>query len=84
VPELVERLSDTRKVLHFKRVKGYSCSLAANLVPSHEVFKHLFDADNPYHISSPASRSPLRKVPVKQTLETVSLKGKDLLDFLPY
>ncbi|MBP1732195.1 MAG: 4-hydroxybenzoate decarboxylase [Deltaproteobacteria bacterium] len=83
VPELIERLSDTRKVLLFKRVKGYSCSLAANLVPSHEVFRHLFDTDNPYQYFLAGIKKTAKKVLVKRTLETVSLKGKDLLDFLP-
>lgn len=84
VPELIERLSDSRKVLLFKRVRGYTCSLVANLVPSHEVFRHVFESDNPYQHFLDGIKKAAPKVHVKERkLETVSLKGKDLLDFLP-
>ncbi len=83
VPELIERLSDARKVLFFKKVKGYTCSLAANLVPSHEAFRLLFDAENPYQYFLDGIKKTAKKVAVKQTLETMSLRGKDLLNLLP-
>jgi 2,5-furandicarboxylate decarboxylase 1 len=83
VPELIERLSSTKKVLLFKNVKGYRCSLVANLVPSHEVFRLLFDKDNPYQFFLEGVKKTAKKVRAERTLETVSVKGKDLLDLLP-
>ena len=83
VPELIERLSDTKKVLLFKNLKGYTCSLVANLVPSHEVFRHLFDTDNPYQFFLEGVKKTAKKVKAERKLETVSVKGKDLLDLLP-
>jgi 2,5-furandicarboxylate decarboxylase 1 len=83
VPELIERLSATKKVLLFKNLKGYKCSLVANLVPSHEVFRHLFNADNPYQFFLEGIRKTAKKVKAERKLETVSLKGRDLLELLP-
>ena len=48
IPDLIERLSWEGKVLLFENVKGYTCQLVANLVPSHDIFKELFDTENPY------------------------------------
>jgi len=83
VPELIERLSGTKKVLLFKNLKGYTCSLVANLVPSHEVFRLLFDTDNPYQFFLEGVKKTAKKVKAERKLETVSVKGKDLLDLLP-
>ncbi len=84
VPELIERLSESRKVLLFKRLRGYICSLVANLVPSHEAFRHIFESDNPYQYFLDGIKKSAPKVQAaERKLETVSLKGKDLLDFLP-
>ena len=83
IPELIERLSDTKKVLLFKNLKGYACSLVANLVPSHDVFRHLFDTDNPYQFFLEGIKKTAKKVKAERKLETVSLKGRDLLDLLP-
>ncbi len=83
VPELIERLSGTKKVLLFKNLKGYTCSLVANLVPSHDVFRHLFDTDNPYQFFLERVKKTAKKVKAERKLETVSVKGKDLLDLLP-
>ena len=83
IPELIERLSATKKVLLFKNLKGYKCSLVANLVPSHEVFRHLFNADNPYQFFLEGIRKTAKKVKAERKLETVSVKGRDLLELLP-
>ncbi len=83
IPELIERLSDTKKVLLFKNLKGYTCSLVANLVPSHEIFRLLFDTDNPYQFFLENLKKRAKKVRVERRLETVSVKGRDLLELLP-
>jgi 2,5-furandicarboxylate decarboxylase 1 len=83
IPELIERLSGTRKVLLFKNLKGYTCSLVANLVPSHEIFRLLFDTDNPYQFFLEGLKKRAKKVRVEKKLETVSVKGRDLLELLP-
>jgi 2,5-furandicarboxylate decarboxylase 1 len=83
VPELIERLSATKKVLLFKNLKGYRCSLVANLVPSHEVFRHLFNAENPYQFFLEGIKKTAKKVKAERKLETVSVKGRDLLELLP-
>ena len=83
IPELIERLSDTKKVLLFKNLKGYTCSLVANLVPSHEIFRHLFDTENPYQFFLESLKKTAKKVRVEKKLETVSVKGRDLLELLP-
>ncbi len=83
IPQLIEQLSDTKKVLLFKNLKGYSCSLVANLVPSHDVFRLLFNTDNPYGYFLEGLKKKAPKVEVQRKLETVSTKGKDLLQLLP-
>ncbi len=83
VPELIERLSATKKVLLFKNLKGYRCSLVANLVPSHEVFQHLFNVENPYQFFLEGIKKTAKKVKAERKLETVSVKGRDLLELLP-
>ena len=83
VPELIERLSATKKVLLFKNLKRYRCSLVANLVPSHEVFRHLFNAENPYQFFLEGIKKTAKKVKAERKLEAVSVKGRDLLELLP-
>jgi len=48
IPALIEKLSWEGKILLFEDVKGYTCKLVANLVPSHDIFKELFNTENPY------------------------------------
>ncbi len=83
IPELIERLSDTKKVLLFKDVKGYNCSVVANVVPSHEIFRLLFDTDNPYQFFLEGVKRTADKIPAARKLESVSVKGRDLLGLLP-
>ena len=48
VPELIERLSDRKKVLLFEKIEGYACKMVANSVPDLDVFSLLMDgASNP-------------------------------------
>jgi 2,5-furandicarboxylate decarboxylase 1 len=84
VPALIEKLSPRRKALLFNRVAGYNCRIATNLVPSHEVFRDLFEADNPYEAFLSGVRTLQAKVPVERPrFETIDVKGRDLLKILP-
>ena len=69
IPELIERLSETKKVLLFKNLKGYRCSLVANLVPSHEVFRHLFNVENPYQFFLEGIKKTAKKVKERQNIK---------------
>jgi len=83
IPQLIEQLSDTKKVLLFKSLKGYTCSLVANLVPSHEIFRLIFDTDDPYNFFLQSLKKTAKTVQTERKLETVSVKGRDLLSLLP-
>jgi 2,5-furandicarboxylate decarboxylase 1 len=85
IPELIEKLSDSKKILLFENVEGYSCRLVANCVPSLDVFKIFFDgALNPGEAFLEGVKKSCEKVPVSRGhLNTVDVRNKDLLDFLP-
>lgn len=84
IPELIERLSKSRKVLFFESVEGYSCRLVANLAPTHDSFKMLFRAEDPYEFFVRAIQRKEKTVKVEGIgLETVKMAGKDLMSFLP-
>jgi len=41
IPELIEKLSDIKKILLFEHIDGYDCRLVANCIPSLDVFSVL-------------------------------------------
>lgn len=85
IPELIEKLSDSKKVLLFEHVEGYSCRLVANCVPSLDIFKIFFDGvSNPGEAFLEGVKKSCEKVPVKPgKLNTIDVRNKDLLDLLP-
>ncbi|MDI6726359.1 MAG: UbiD family decarboxylase [Smithellaceae bacterium] len=84
IPAFMERLSGTRKALLFEAVKGYNCRLAANIVPSHEVFTGLFGRENPYdYFLQGIQRSAGKILLSERNLKTTTMADKDLTDFLP-
>jgi UbiD family decarboxylase len=85
IPELIEKLSDSKKVLLFDRIEGYSFRLVANCVPAPDVFKTLLDgASNPGEAFLERTKKSYEKVPVNRGhLHTVDVQNKDLLDLLP-
>ncbi len=84
IPELIERLSQHRKVLLFEVVENYGCRLVANLVPSHDTFKALFGTDDPYEFFAQAISKTVKTVRTDRgALQTTKMAGKDLMDFLP-
>ena len=85
VPELIERLSDRKKVLLFEKIEGYACKMVANSVPDLDVFSLLMDgASNPGQAFIEGTKRTYEKVLVDRGhLNTVDLRDKDLLDFLP-
>ena len=84
IPELIERLSQHRKVLLFEAVENYTCRLVANLAPSHDAFKALFRTDQPYEFFVRGiSRTEKTVRTDRGDLETVRMTGRDLMDFLP-
>ena len=84
IPALIEKLSWEGKILLFENVKGYSCQLIANLVPSHDVFKELFDTENPYEFFIKGVQRTEKKVQVAgKKLKHVKISGKNLIDFIP-
>lgn len=84
IPEIIEKLSWEGKILLFQNVEGYSCKLVANLVPSHEVFKDIFDTENPYEffIRGVQKKEKTIHVPERKQKKVV-VKGKNLLDLIP-
>ncbi len=84
IPALIDRLSREGKVLLFEDVQGYSCRVAANLVPSHDVFRDLFGVDNPYEFFLRGIQRTEAAVRVtEKKLKAVDLEGKSLLDVIP-
>ncbi len=84
IPALIEKLSWEGKILIFENVKGYECKLVANLVPSHDVFKVLFDTENPYEYFIKGIQRKEKQVRVSEKkLKHIEVSGKDLLDFIP-
>jgi 2,5-furandicarboxylate decarboxylase 1 len=84
IPALIEKLSWEGKILLFENVKDYDCKLVANLVPSHDVFKVLFDTENPfeYFIKGVQRKEKLIHIADKK-LKHIEVSGKNLLDFIP-
>lgn len=84
IPALIEKLSWEGKILLFENLKGYSCKLVANLVPSHDVFKILFRTENPYEYFIRGVQRTEKKVSVpEEKLKHVGIAGKNLIDFVP-
>lgn len=84
IPELIEKLSWEGKILLFENIKGYECKLVANLVPSHNVFKVLFDAENPYEYFIKGIQRKENQISIQgKKLKHIAVTGKDLLDFIP-
>jgi 2,5-furandicarboxylate decarboxylase 1 len=84
IPALIEKLSWEGKILIFENVKGYSCRLTANLVPSHDVFKVLFDTENPYEYFIRGVQRTEKKIPVtEKKLKHIEVSGKNLLGIVP-
>jgi 2,5-furandicarboxylate decarboxylase 1 len=84
IPALIEKLSWEGKILLFENVNGYSCRLVANLVPSHDVFKDLFDTENPYEFFMRGVQKKEKTIPVSEKkLKKFAVKGKNLIDLIP-
>jgi 2,5-furandicarboxylate decarboxylase 1 len=84
IPALIEKLSWEGKILLFEHIKGYSCKLVANLVPSHDVFKDLFGTDHPYEFFLKGVQRTEKKIRVSQEkLKGTKTSGKNLIDFIP-
>jgi 2,5-furandicarboxylate decarboxylase 1 len=84
IPELVERLSDRRKIIIFRHVDGYSCGVVANLVPSHDGLRAAIGGDDPYAaFLDGASRKVGKEPGERDGLETMETAGHDLLTLLP-
>jgi 2,5-furandicarboxylate decarboxylase 1 len=84
IPRLIERLDSKKKIILFSDIRGYHCGLVANLVPSHDVFCHLLETDDPYRAFSERSKRLESRVLVDEgTLEKIDMEGKELLEFLP-
>lgn len=84
LPALIEKLSWEGKILLFERVKGYECRLVANLVPSHDIFKVLFETDNPFESFVKGVQRTEKTILVSgRHLTHKEMKGKTLLDVIP-
>jgi 2,5-furandicarboxylate decarboxylase 1 len=84
IPELIERLSQHRKVLLFEAVENYACQLVANLAPSHDAFKALFQTDDPYEYFVRGISKIEKTVKTdRREMQTTIMAEKDLMDFLP-
>ncbi len=85
IPELIDRLSGTKRVLLFDNVEGYDFKMVANLVPSQDVFGMLFGGeDNPRRVFLERTGKRQKKVPVSRgPFVSVDMNGKDILKVLP-
>lgn len=85
IPELIEKLSEARKLLLFEKVDGYSCKLVANLIPSHDVFRKIFGGvSNPYEFFLKGVKKVEKKLfSGERKLKSIDMQGKNLIDFLP-
>ncbi|MCX8022455.1 MAG: UbiD family decarboxylase [Syntrophorhabdaceae bacterium] len=86
MPEIIERLSQKKRVLLFEDVDGYDCRVVANLVPEERAFSLLFDgAENPYDAFLKGVERVEKKVKVERKgYSTIEIKDDDeIMDFLP-
>lgn len=84
IPALIEKLSWEGKILLFENLKGYSFQLIANLVPSHDIFKVLFDTENPYDYFIKGVQRTEKKVNITgKKPKHIDVSGKNLIDLVP-
>ncbi len=84
IPALIEKLSWEGKILLFEHIQGYSCKIIANLFPSHDVFKLLFDTENPYDYFIKGVQRAEKKVRVREKkLKHTEVSGRNILDLVP-
>ncbi|OPY65840.1 MAG: 3-octaprenyl-4-hydroxybenzoate carboxy-lyase [Syntrophorhabdus sp. PtaU1.Bin050] len=84
IPELIERLSQYRKVLLFEEVEHYTCRLVANLAPNQNAFKMLFQTEDPYRFFVRGIQKTVKTVKTTRgELKTSNMAERDLMDFLP-
>ena len=84
IPALIEKLSWEGKILLFEDVKGYTCKLVANLVPSHDIFKELFNTENPYEFFIRGVQKSEKTVHISEKkLKKFDVSGKNLIDLVP-
>ncbi len=86
IPELIHILSSRQKVLLFSRVRGYSCKVVANLVPSQGVLEEILGGGKgAYKHFLDAPKRPGKKLIVRDRPEYIyiDLKDRDLTEFLP-
>jgi 2,5-furandicarboxylate decarboxylase 1 len=85
LPELINSLQGSGKALLFTDVAGYSCRVAANLVPSQDCFADIFETTGnhyEYFINNLKRRE--KKLPsVEHDLVSIAMNGRELLDHLP-
>ncbi|OPY65805.1 MAG: Phenolic acid decarboxylase subunit C [Syntrophorhabdaceae bacterium PtaU1.Bin034] len=84
IPALIDLLSDRERVLLFRRVEGYKCSVVANLVPSHDALSVALGSGDSYKTFLDGIKKRQKKIPVeREDLETVDMTERDLLSVLP-
>lgn len=85
IPELIEKLSDIKKILLFEHIDGYDCRLVANCIPSLDVFSVLMGGvSNPGEAFLEGTKKVYKKISVERFgLSTMDVRNKDLLDVLP-
>jgi len=84
IPALIEKLSWEGKILLFEDIEGYDCKLAANLVPSHDIFKLLFETENPYEYFIKGVQQRIKQIHVAvEGFKHMEVSGKNLLDVIP-
>jgi len=85
LPELIERLSRKGKVILFEHVRGYECSVVANLLPSHEFLRVFLGGNDPYGCFLERIRGRARKnvQDVRAEYTCYEGDGLDLLEILP-
>lgn len=84
IPAFIEKLSWEGKILLFGNVKDYPCRLVANLVPSHDIFKEIFETDNPYEFFIKGVQRRKQTVHVSYPeLNHIGMSDKKLIDVIP-
>ncbi|MGD0658794.1 MAG: UbiD family decarboxylase [Syntrophorhabdales bacterium] len=84
IPELIDLLSPRGQAILFKKVEGYQCAVAANIVPSHDTLGALLGGGDFYETFLRGVSMTRAKVPRERGgLASIDLKGRDLISMLP-
>lgn len=85
LPELIEYLLCEGKIILFENIKSYQCKVITNLVPSHDIFKKIFNTQDPYSVflDRVNQKGRLIKCNPEAEYSLIATEGRDLTEIIP-